>query len=95
MPGSRLERIEQKIAELEARRTVALNRLKDADRRRRVRQAILIGQYVVDRSKNAGEESERIGRFVRRIAETLTRPKDKELLLELVAMECEGSARSS
>jgi multidrug resistance efflux pump len=92
MANTRIEKIEQKIAALEAQRAKALSRQKNMDRRRRVRQAILIGQYVVDRCRNPGDDGEKLERFVRKIAESLPREKDKELVLELVPAKSEAKA---
>lgn len=84
MNDSKLTKIEQKIAALEAQRAKALSKIKDADRRRRLRQAILIGHYMIDRCQAPGDDSEKLQRFLQKVADTLSRPKDKELVLELI-----------
>jgi hypothetical protein len=84
MSDTRLSRIEQKIAQLEAKRSIALQRLQNDARRKRTRQAILIGQFVVDRCQRSSEDRERFERLVQHIAISLGRPKDRELLLMLV-----------
>jgi hypothetical protein len=84
MADTRLSRIEQKIAQLEAKRSIALQRLQHDERRKRTRQAILIGQFVVDRCQKSGEDRERLERFIQQVAKSINRPKDRELLLMLV-----------
>jgi hypothetical protein len=84
MVDTRLSRIEQKIAQLEAKRSVALQRLQNDERRKRTRQAILIGQFVVERCQGSSEDCERFEHLVLHIATSLGRPKDRELLLMLV-----------
>jgi hypothetical protein len=84
MVNTRLSRIEQKIAQLEAKRSIALQRLQHDERRKRTRQAILIGQFVVEQCQKSGEDRERFERLVQHVATSLGRPKDRELLLMLV-----------
>jgi hypothetical protein len=92
MNDSKLTKIEQKIAALEAQRAKALSKIKAADRRRRLRQAILIGHYMIDRCQAPGDDSEKLERFIRKLAESLPRAKDKELVLELVPTKSEAKA---
>jgi phage shock protein A len=84
MSDTRLSRIEQKIAQLEAKRSVALQRQQHDERRKRTRQAILIGQFVVDRCRKAGEDREVVEHLIKQVANSIARPKDRELLLVLV-----------
>ncbi len=85
MADTRLSRIEQKIAQLQAKRSVALQRLQTDERRKRTRQAFLIGQFVVDRCLKSDDDRQRLEGFVQQVARSLSRPKDRELLLTLVA----------
>jgi hypothetical protein len=94
MSDTRLSRIEQKIAQLEAKRSVALQRLQHDERRKRTRQAILIGQFVVDRCQKSGEDRERFEHLVQHIATSLGRPKDRELLLMLVREDADSPSAS-
>jgi hypothetical protein len=59
MADTRLSRIEQKIAQLEAKRSVARQRLQNEERRKRTRQAMLIGQFVVGQCQKPGDDREK------------------------------------
>lgn len=85
MVDTRLSRIEQKIAQLEAKRSIALQRLQNDERRKRTRQAILIGQFIVDRCLKSSDDRERLEGFVQQVAKSLNRPKDRELVLILIS----------
>ena len=84
MSDTRLSRIEQKIAQLEAKRSIALQRLQNDARRKRTRQAMLIGHFVVDKCLKSSDDRERLEGFVQTVAKSLSRPRDRELLLMLV-----------
>ena len=90
MSDTRLSRIEKKIEQLEAKRSIALQRMQNEERRKRTRQAILIGQFVVDQCQKQGEDRDKFERLVRYIAKSLVRPRDRELLLTLVPASSEN-----
>lgn len=84
MSGTRLAKIEKKLRELEAKRSVALQRMQHEERRKRTRQAFLVGQFVVQRCQQSGEDREEFEQLVIHAAKSLSRPKDRELLLTLI-----------
>jgi hypothetical protein len=86
----KLTKLNEKIAMLEARRNQALQRMKSEDRARRTRQAILLGQYILSRHSNCGEDSEVAQKIIEHASRTLARPADRALLAELVPSD--GSA---
>ena len=85
MSDMRLAKIEKKLRELEAKRSVALQRIRHEERHKRIRQAILIGEFVAQRCQQPGQAREEFEQLVIHVAKSLNRPKDRELLLSLIA----------
>ena len=78
--------IEQRLAELDARRASLKARLSKQERARDTRRKVLLGALVLNRLEHGGDDfSQRLGDWLRReLPAFLTRDMDKELFDDLL-----------
>ncbi len=96
MQKSRISKIEEQIAALEARRVQVLQRARSEDRKIRNRQAMLLGLHVLYCHENRHNGAPAVGNFIRKVIESQKRHRDKELLENLIAeSSVEGSATAA
>jgi len=82
--------IEQRLAELEARRDALKARLGKQERAKDTRRKVLLGALVLNRLENSSdpEATKRLGDWLRReLPGFLTRDSDKALLADLIGTE--------
>lgn len=90
--------IEQRLAELEAKKKTLKARLTKQERNRDTRRKVLLGALVLHRLENANdpEFTRRLSDWLRReLPDFLTREADKDLFADLIGVKSEGQNNPS